>query len=56
MISSGEHIPTLLKNAQSEDEIDALVTAYEKSLSNKYTNLTANTTINKKILQKKASY
>lgn len=53
MISSGEHIPTLLKNAQSEDEIDALVTAYEKSLSNNYTNLTANTTINKKILQKK---
>lgn len=56
MISSGEHIPTLLKNAQSEDEIDALVTAYEKSLNNNYTNLTANTTINKKILQKKASY
>ena len=56
MISSGEHIPTLLKNAQSEDEIDALVTAYEKSLSNNYNNLTANTTINKKILQKKASY
>ena len=51
MISSGEHIPTLLKNAQSEDEIDALVTAYEKSLSNKYTNLTANTTIkNKRII------
>ena len=56
IISSGEHIPTLLKNAQSEDEIDALVTAYEKSLSNNYTNLTANTTINKKILQKKASF